>query len=72
MKAVVLTGYGDVDRLELRDVPDPRVGPEDVKVRMAGASINPVDWKIRSGALARMMPLELPTILGKWARTSPP
>jgi NADPH:quinone reductase-like Zn-dependent oxidoreductase len=65
MKAVVLTGYGDVDRLELRDVPDPRVGPEDVKVRMAGASINPVDWKIRSGALARMMPLELPTILGK-------
>jgi NADPH:quinone reductase-like Zn-dependent oxidoreductase len=65
MKAVVLTGYGDVDRLELRDVPDPRVGPEDVKVRMAGASINPIDWKLRSGSYAKMMPLEMPTILGK-------
>ena len=65
MKAVVLTAYGDVTKLELKDIPDPNVGPNEVKVRMAGASINPVDWKLRSGALRAIMPLALPTILGK-------
>jgi NADPH:quinone reductase-like Zn-dependent oxidoreductase len=65
MKAVVLTAYGDVDKLELREVPDPKVGPGQIKVRMAGASINPVDWKQRSGALAKYMPLDLPAILGR-------
>jgi NADPH:quinone reductase-like Zn-dependent oxidoreductase len=65
MKAIVLTEYGDVDKLQLRDVPEPRVGPGEIKVRVAGASINPVDWKLRTGALKQMMPLELPAILGK-------
>ncbi len=65
MKAVVLTGYGDVEKLEARDVPDPKVGPNQIKVRMAGASINPVDWKLRGGALKAWMPLELPAILGR-------
>jgi NADPH:quinone reductase-like Zn-dependent oxidoreductase len=65
MKAVVLTAYGDVDKLEVRDVPDPKVGANEIKVRMAGASINPVDWKLRSGALEKWMPLELPAILGR-------
>lgn len=65
MKAVVLTAYGDVDNLELRDLPDPNMGPNDIKVRMVGASINPVDWKLRSGALQAMMPLALPAVLGR-------
>jgi NADPH:quinone reductase-like Zn-dependent oxidoreductase len=65
MKAVVLVGYGGVDKLELRDVPDPKVGPNEIKVRMAGASINPIDWKTRSGALQAYMPVELPAILGR-------
>jgi NADPH:quinone reductase-like Zn-dependent oxidoreductase len=65
MKAVVLTAYGDVDKLELREVPDPKVAAGQIKVRMAGASINPVDWKQRSGAIAKYMPLDLPAILGR-------
>ncbi len=65
MKAVVLTAYGDVDKLELREIPDPKVGPGEIKVRMAGASINPVDWKQRSGAIAKYMPLDLPAVLGR-------
>jgi NADPH:quinone reductase-like Zn-dependent oxidoreductase len=65
MKAVVLTAYGDVDKLELRDIPEPRPGANQIKVRMAGASLNPVDWKLRSGALQKMMPLELPAVLGR-------
>jgi len=50
MKAIVLTGYGDVDKLEVRNLPDPKAGPNQIKVRMTGASINPIDWKLRSGA----------------------
>ena len=65
MKAVLLTAYGDVDRLQLRDVPEPTAGPNEIKVRMAGASINPIDWKLRSGAYHAHMPMQLPAILGR-------
>jgi len=65
MKAIVLPAYGNVDQLELRDTPEPALGANEINVRMAGASINPIDWKLRSGELAQQMPLELPTVLGK-------
>jgi NADPH:quinone reductase-like Zn-dependent oxidoreductase len=65
MKAVVLTAYGDSSKLELRDVPAPVVGASEIVVRMVGAGINPIDWKLRNGALQKMMPLELPAILGR-------
>lgn len=65
MKAVVLTAYGDVNKLRAEDLPDPHPGPNEVMIRMAGASINPVDWKLRSGALQSMMPLDLPAVLGR-------
>jgi NADPH:quinone reductase-like Zn-dependent oxidoreductase len=65
MKAVVLRAYGDVSNFELREVPDPKVGPGEVKVRMAGASINPIDWKLRTGHYHAFMPLELPAVLGR-------
>lgn len=65
MKAVLLTGYGDVDKLEVREVPEPTAGPNEIKVRMAGAGINPIDLKIRKGALKERMPIGLPTILGR-------
>ncbi|HEY4186405.1 MAG TPA: NADP-dependent oxidoreductase [Polyangia bacterium] len=65
MKAVVLPEYGEAERLEVRDVPEPKVGPNEVKLRVAAASINPVDWKLRGGAYQKYMPLQLPTILGK-------
>lgn len=66
MRAILLTAYGDVDRLQLRDdVAEPTAGPNEIKVRMAGASINPIDWKLRSGAYHAYMPLQLPVILGR-------
>ncbi len=65
MKAVVLNEYGDVSKLEFKDCPDPRVGAYEIKVRMAGAGLNPIDWKLRSGAFKTMMPLELPAVLGR-------
>lgn len=65
MKAVVLTGYGDVEKLVYREVEDPSPAPRQLKVKVAGASINPVDWKIRRGEMRSMLPLHLPTILGR-------
>jgi len=35
MRAVLLTGYGGVDKLELGNVPEPVAGPGEVKVRLA-------------------------------------
>jgi NADPH:quinone reductase-like Zn-dependent oxidoreductase len=65
MKAVVLTEYGDVDRFEVRDLPDPVPGPNQIAVRTAATSINPIDWKLRSGAAQKFMPLQLPAVLGR-------
>jgi len=65
MQAIVLSEYGDPSRLELRERPEPEPGAGQIKVRVASASLNPVDWKLRSGALQKLMPLELPAILGR-------
>jgi NADPH:quinone reductase-like Zn-dependent oxidoreductase len=65
MKAIVLRAFGDASRLELADLPEPQPGPHEIAVRVAGASINPVDWKLRSGALQKFMPLQLPAVLGR-------
>jgi NADPH:quinone reductase-like Zn-dependent oxidoreductase len=66
MKALIATAYGDVEKLELADVAEPNVGPDDVKVRVHAASINPLDWKLLSG-YGRGTPMELhfPAILGR-------
>jgi len=64
MKAVLLTGYGDVDQLVYTDVPDPKPGADEILVKVAGLTLNPLDWKLRSGQLKDVMPLPLPFILG--------
>ncbi len=65
MKAVLLTDYGDVDKLVFKDVPEPTPGLRELKVQVEGASINPVDVKLRRGELRAQRPLEFPTILGR-------
>jgi NADPH:quinone reductase-like Zn-dependent oxidoreductase len=64
MKAIVLKAYGDVDQLSYEEVERPRPVSGEVLVRIAAASLNPIDWKLRSGAMKQFFPLELPTILG--------
>jgi NADPH:quinone reductase-like Zn-dependent oxidoreductase len=65
MKAVMLKDYGGIDQLELREVPDPKPGAGEAVVKIAATSINPIDYKQRSGAARARMPLELPAILGR-------
>jgi NADPH:quinone reductase-like Zn-dependent oxidoreductase len=65
MKAVVLSDYGGPELLHVRDVPEPKPGPGEIEIRVASASLNPVDWKQRSGAAKGRMPLTFPAILGR-------
>ena len=65
MRAAVLTGYGDVDKLEIREVPEPEPGPGEVKVLVAGSSINPIDYGMRSGRLQARFPVTFPAVLGR-------
>ncbi len=63
MKAFQLTGYGK-NTIELRDVPEPILGPTQVLIENKGGSVNPVDFKIRDGELKRVFPFELPATMG--------
>ncbi|OYQ36583.1 quinone oxidoreductase [Niveispirillum lacus] len=62
MKAVLLTGFGGVEKLELATVPTPVAGPGQVLVKIHAASVNPVDTKIRRNGPA--IAPDLPAILG--------
>jgi NADPH:quinone reductase-like Zn-dependent oxidoreductase len=65
MKAVRLHAYGGVDQLRYEDVPTPEPGPDEVLIKVAATSVNPIDWKIRSGAAKDRMPVTFPAILGR-------
>lgn len=65
MKAVMLHEYGSSDKLKLEEIPDPVAGEGEVLVRVAAASVNPVDWKMRSGEAKGHFPVEFPGILGR-------
>jgi len=65
MKAVRLYEYGAPENLKYEvDAPEPTLTADSVLVAAAAASVNPIDWKIRSGARQKDFPLKLPAILG--------
>jgi NADPH:quinone reductase-like Zn-dependent oxidoreductase len=64
MKAVVIRNYGGPDQLKFEDVPDPVLGPGEVLVKTYAASVNPIDLKMRSGAVNDYFPVSFPGILG--------
>ena len=64
MRAVQFEQYGDPGVLHVGDAPDPHAGPGEVRIAVEAAGVNPFDWKVRSGMLKDMMPLDLPHVLG--------
>jgi NADPH2:quinone reductase len=62
MKAIVLPEFGPAKKFTAQNLPDPEPRPGELLVAVEAGSVNPVDTKIRSGALAVVSP-ELPGVL---------
>ena len=66
MRAVVLHEYGGPEKLKFEDnVPEPQMSGGTVLIQAAAASVNPIDWKLRSGMRQKDTPLSFPAILGR-------
>lgn len=64
MRAALFDQYGPPDVLQIREIPRPEVEPGKVLVEVHAASVNPIDWRIRSGSLRWVLPVRLPMVLG--------
>ncbi len=64
MKAIRIHEYGGADVLRYEDAPMPELQPDDVLIRVAAASFNPIDAKIRQGFMQEHLPKPLPFVLG--------
>ena len=64
MRAIVADAYGPPDVLELRSVPRPKPGPNQIRVRVLASAINPLDVKMRSGDVSHMYPSWFPDVYG--------
>jgi NADPH:quinone reductase-like Zn-dependent oxidoreductase len=64
MRAMAINEFGGSDRLELMELPDPKVGPDSVLIAVRAAGLNPVDFKTREGKQKDRFPFHFPLILG--------
>jgi len=60
MKAASFSQFGGPEVLEIVELPDPHPGPDQVRIAVRAAGINPSDWRKRKG----LMDGELPQTLG--------
>jgi NADPH:quinone reductase-like Zn-dependent oxidoreductase len=66
MRSLTVTTFGGPDVIEVTDGPLPLTGPRQVRIRVTGSSVNPIDLSTRAGRLAEagLMVAELPIGLG--------
>jgi NADPH:quinone reductase-like Zn-dependent oxidoreductase len=64
MKAIVVHQYGGPEVLKFEDYPDPVPGQGEVLVRVAAASVNPIDYKRRAGLTKDFYPIHFPGLIG--------
>lgn len=62
MKALAVRGYSAP--MEMIDLPRPEPGPGELLVRVCAAGVNPLDFKIRDGAVKVLLPFSFPLVLG--------
>lgn len=64
MKAVVFNTYGDVDVLQIADIPKPVLAEDEVLVKVTSTAINPKDTFIRKGRFKRFTGNQFPQQTG--------
>src|ERR1700722_19401746 len=64
MKAIVVHEYGGPEVLKFEDYPDPVPAKGEVLVRVAAASVNPLDFKRRRGLTKDYYPIHFPGLIG--------
>ncbi|GAA0825505.1 NADP-dependent oxidoreductase [Streptosporangium amethystogenes subsp. fukuiense] len=64
MFALQFSQYGSPDVLTVADAEEPHAGPGEIRITVRAAGVTPSDWKLRSGMLHRLLPLDLPHIPG--------
>jgi len=64
MKAIVVHEYGGPEVLKFEEYPDPVPGAGEVLVRVAAASVNPIDYKRRAGLTKDFYPIHFPGLIG--------
>ena len=64
MRAVVFRDYGGPDVLQLAERPEPECGGDELLIRVAAASVNPIDARLRGGELKWLLPGGFPRIPG--------
>lgn len=62
MKAAIIHRTGTASELQVAEISKPQAGPEEIRVKVAAAAVNPVDVKTRSGFLN--LDLSFPAVLG--------
>jgi NADPH:quinone reductase-like Zn-dependent oxidoreductase len=65
MQAARIHTFGAADVVTLDDVPKPQPKRDEVLVKVHAASVNPVDYKIRSGQYPKVQREQLPMTLGR-------
>src|SRR5579872_4697567 len=64
MKAIRVHAYGGPEQLREEEAPDPKADSGKVLVRIRAASVNPIDFKLASGNMRQIMPINFPWIPG--------
>ena len=64
MKAVRFSEYGGPEVLQVVEVEAPHAGPGRVRIAVRAAGVNPIDWKIRSGAMRLISGRRFPKRVG--------
>lgn len=65
MRALRIHRYGGPEAMRLDEVDLPVAAPGFVLVKVKAASVNPIDWKMRSGLMAGIFPMNFPRTLGR-------
>jgi len=60
IKAIRYHAYGGSEVLKLESIPLPAPGKDEVLIKVHFAGVNPIDWKLRSGAYHAYMPVTFP------------